>query len=239
MSSNGSYERPTALGRGSKHNTPTGSQSDKSHHGHEQSGYMIDSTNRSNQQSSFDMASSTQGDMSANTDIDFQLEYEIRARAPWATPKDFIPRTSGFTPSPRIPPYRDSKARAPWAEPEDFIPRTRGFTPSSSTPRHDYFDLNPTACRLPKRLSSLEEKSDTRRNLQGKPRKPPLPTHATFPGAFPDLPQHPQEQNLDGVAARPQSLNACPSDSSESSREETRSRTSRIRRLRRLLKYFA
>ncbi|TGJ84590.1 hypothetical protein E0Z10_g4175 [Xylaria hypoxylon] len=56
-------------------------------------------------QSSSNVATSAQGEpsqrpnMTINTNINWQSQHEVKAKAPWARPEDFTPRGSGFTPS--------------------------------------------------------------------------------------------------------------------------------------------
>ncbi|KAI3331070.1 hypothetical protein F4824DRAFT_504487 [Ustulina deusta] len=228
--SSSSYEWPTVPDRCSSHNAPTRYNSSK------QSAHTTYPSSPVKQQGPFSVEATTQ---SSNTNIDFQSQYEIKARAPWAEPEDFIPRNRVITSSLAVQKYDcEIKARAPWAEPRDFIPRGDGFTPSSAIPTNGCFDPPPASSRFLDRMNSLKAKRDALRNLPVKPRKPSPPTT----GPSPNVPEHQEAQileSLDRLTIEHGNLNSCPSDSSGSSQEETRRPARGIsRRLRTPPRYF-
>ncbi|KAI0968420.1 hypothetical protein F4678DRAFT_464487 [Xylaria arbuscula] len=159
----------TVPGRCSSPNLETEYQSSRYHHGDKYGESSIKLMKRDHQYASlFAVVASTQGEhypesyMKTNTDIEFERQYEIKARAPWAGPQDFIP-SHGAAITPSGLSYRDSKAKAPWAEPEDFIPRARGFTPG-----HGFPELSPPLGRFDKFHSQKLE-----REIFPSPRTPP------------------------------------------------------------------
>ncbi|KAI1296968.1 hypothetical protein F5Y03DRAFT_410109 [Xylaria venustula] len=121
-----------------------------------------------------------EGYMRTKADVEFERQYEIKARAPWAEPQDFNPPLARLL---RVVSYRESKATAPWAKPEDFIPKNRGSAPGHGSP-----ELSPPLGRFDKFHSHRLE-----REIFRNPRTPPRVPSPLKYGPSPELPGYPPQ----------------------------------------------